>query len=70
MMGCKLSISVVHPEKFIKKMKTFSPTVQKIKSKMDLAKPKVNTVHNASMTSPLSTDRSDDSYETIFLYTP
>lgn len=63
-MGCKLSVHVVHPENLLKK---FSPKRKKSKTNDVIVNNKLNSVTKPTVP---STDRSDDTYETIYLDTP
>tara|TARA_A100001015_G_C15000440_1_gene718227 strand:+ start:556 stop:741 length:186 start_codon:yes stop_codon:yes gene_type:complete len=61
MMGCKLSISVIHPESIVNKIKKSISPKQIIK-KPSQVKPKDPT--------PPASPESTDTYETIYLDSP
>lgn len=64
-MGCKLSVSVVHPESVLKTLKErMSPNFTKKNSKTQIEKDE--KIKKAKKRPPDSPD-SDDSYKTIYL---
>ena len=70
-MGCKLSVSVIHPESIVNKIKeTMSPTLKKTKSKNKIAP---EDIENEESDTPEETPGSPDSldiYKTIYLDSP
>jgi len=70
-MGCKLSVSVIHPESIVNKIKeSMSPTSKKIKTKKKIIPEEIkNEESDAPEETPDSPD-SLDSYKTIYLDSP
>jgi len=69
-MGCKLSVSVIHPESIVKKIKeTMSPTLKKTKSNNKIAPEDIKNEEDTPEETPDSPD-SLDIYKTIYLDSP
>lgn len=78
-MGCKLSVSVIHPESIVNKIKeTMSPTLKKTKcnnkiAPEDIKNEESNEESNKELDTPEETPGSPDSldiYKTIYLDSP
>ena len=70
-MGCKLSVSVIHPESIVNKIKeSMSPTSKKMKTKKKITPEEINIDESDAPEETPDSPDSIDIYKTIYLDSP
>ena len=70
-MGCKLSVSVIHPESIVNKIKeTMSPTINKTKPNNKITPKESNDEESTTLEETPGSPDSIDIYKTIYIDSP
>ena len=70
-MGCKLSVSVIHPESIVNKIKeSMSPTLKKTKSSSKVSPDAIKKEESNDLEEIPDSPGSVDSYKTLYLDSP